>query len=180
MQKLSKTSSGKNRKSCSTLHQESKKIGFAFFIILYNCLRILQVSAKHKHYLRIRFVRTSLKVLIPYGYALGLRLGPRKELKPCNVVPRGGGWRGRRNSGEAGGLVREGAGAGWSWGSLGSISTGGWGGGGAGGVARRRRPLPAAGCPALASFRPGHANGRRGQLQQGLGVVLGWLHGRGS
>jgi hypothetical protein len=54
------------------------------------------------------------------------------------------------------------------------------GGGGAGGVARQRRPLPAAVGPAPASFRPGHANGRRGRLQQGLGVVPGRLHSRGS
>jgi hypothetical protein len=46
MQKLSGTSSGKNNKSCNIFHQESKKIGFAFFLFSYDFLRNLQEAGK--------------------------------------------------------------------------------------------------------------------------------------
>jgi hypothetical protein len=38
------------------------------------------------YYLRNRFAKKSLEVLIPYRNTLGLRLGPQKDLGPCNVV----------------------------------------------------------------------------------------------
>jgi hypothetical protein len=50
--------SGKNNQSCSTFHQESNKIGFAFLWCFYDFLRYLQVSAKVKHYLRSGFQRS--------------------------------------------------------------------------------------------------------------------------
>jgi hypothetical protein len=75
MQKLYENSLDKYNKSCSTLDQESNKIGFAFFCFFYNFLRILQVSDKHKYYLRNRFVKKSLKVLD------SLRAGPYFALK---------------------------------------------------------------------------------------------------
>jgi hypothetical protein len=46
MQKLSGISSGKNNKSCRIIHHEPNKIGFAFFLFLYNFLRNLQETAK--------------------------------------------------------------------------------------------------------------------------------------
>jgi hypothetical protein len=51
------------------------------------------------------------------------------------------GRRGRRNSGEAGGLGRAGAGAGWSWGYGGAIWGFGPGGDAAGDCRRRRTPM---------------------------------------
>jgi hypothetical protein len=38
------------------------------------------------YYLRNRFAKKSLEVLIPYRNTLGLRLGPQKDLGPRNVV----------------------------------------------------------------------------------------------
>jgi hypothetical protein len=46
MQKLSGTSSGKNKESCRIFHNESNKIGFAFFLFFYDFLRNLQETAK--------------------------------------------------------------------------------------------------------------------------------------
>jgi hypothetical protein len=50
MQQLSGNSSGKNNKSCSTFHQESSEIGFAFFWFFYDVLRNLQDSPNHIYY----------------------------------------------------------------------------------------------------------------------------------
>jgi hypothetical protein len=52
MQKLSGKSIDKFYKSCLLFHQESNKIEFAFFLIFSWFSTDLQVSAKHKHYLR--------------------------------------------------------------------------------------------------------------------------------
>jgi hypothetical protein len=46
MQKLSGNSSGNNNKSFRIFHNESNKIGFAFFTFFYDFLLNLQVSAK--------------------------------------------------------------------------------------------------------------------------------------
>jgi hypothetical protein len=46
MQKLPGNSLDKFNKSCSALHQESRKIEFAFFLLFYDFLEILQDSAK--------------------------------------------------------------------------------------------------------------------------------------
>jgi hypothetical protein len=78
MQKLSGTSSGKNNKSCSIFHNESKKIEFAFFCFFYYILRILQESAKWLYYLRFTFAPGPWKVLDSYRYTLALRIGPQK------------------------------------------------------------------------------------------------------
>jgi hypothetical protein len=50
MQQLSGNSLDKFNKSCSTFHQESNKIGFAFVWFFYDFLRNLQVSAKAIYY----------------------------------------------------------------------------------------------------------------------------------
>jgi hypothetical protein len=105
-------------KSCRCFHLESNKIEIAFFLIFYNFLQILQVSAKPKHYLRIQF----------------LHAGPWKELRPCNWVLGRRQWRLRPNSGE--GIAGEGRGRaeearGITWGSILRV---GWGGGAAGAV----------------------------------------------
>jgi hypothetical protein len=46
MPKISRNSLGEYNKSCSAHHQESRKIEFAFFQIIYDVLEILQASAK--------------------------------------------------------------------------------------------------------------------------------------
>jgi hypothetical protein len=48
-------SSGKNNKSGITFHQESNKIGFAFFWFFYSFPRILQDSAKTATLFKIQF-----------------------------------------------------------------------------------------------------------------------------
>jgi hypothetical protein len=79
------------------------------------------------------------------------------------VVLRGGGRRGRRNSGEAGGLGRARAGAEWSWGSLGPVWGFGRGGGAAGDDVQRRRPAAAAWSSAPARWLPGGKSERVGE-----------------
>jgi hypothetical protein len=57
-----------------------------------------------------------------FGFTFGvtfLQFGPWKETKTCNAAPMAAGRRGCRNSGEAGGLGRAGAGRGASRGVLG-------------------------------------------------------------
>jgi hypothetical protein len=62
MQKLSRTSSGKNNKTSGIFHQESNKIEFAFFQIFYDFLCNLQESAKWLYYLRCGFAAGSLEL----------------------------------------------------------------------------------------------------------------------
>jgi hypothetical protein len=140
---------------------------------VYNLLQNLQVSAKVKHYLRCCFARKSLEVLIPYRYALSLRLVPRKDSTSCNVALRCSGRRGRCNSSEAGGRGRAGVGTGWSRGALGSIWEVGQGGDGAGGGVRRCQASAGTRAPASASSRSWQENGRRAQLYGILGEAPG-------
>jgi hypothetical protein len=180
MLKISRNTLGEYNRSCSCPHQEPREIGFAFFCFSYDFLENLQDSANWVYYWSYSFSIRPLELSAGSQPCPYFTVKTSESYLTSQCSPWGGGRHGWRNSGEAGGLGRAGAGAGWSWGSLGSISTGGWGGGGAGGVAQWRRPLPAAVCPAPASLRPGHANGQCGRLQQGLGVVPGRLHGRGG
>jgi hypothetical protein len=62
MQKLSRTSLGKNNKSCWIFHSESSKIESAFFWFFYDFIRILQDSANHNHYWSYSFSRRSPKL----------------------------------------------------------------------------------------------------------------------
>jgi hypothetical protein len=144
LQQLSGISLGKNNNSCSVFRQESNKIRFAVFRFLYNFLQNLQDSAKVKQYLRCCFARKSLEVLIPYRYALSLRIGPQKELKSCNVVLRGVGRRGSPEFRRSGGRGRPGTGGGRLGGHLGSIWKVGRGGDAAGDGHRRRTRAAAA------------------------------------
>jgi hypothetical protein len=57
MQKLTGTSSGKNNKSCGIFHNETNKLGFAFFCFFYNFLCNLQKSGKTLHYLSYQIAR---------------------------------------------------------------------------------------------------------------------------
>jgi hypothetical protein len=88
MQKLLGNNLDKFNKSCSTFHQESNKIKFAFFRIFYYFLYILQDSAKTNYYLRFGFSARPLEDSGAHNHALALRLGPYKDSKPCNVALR--------------------------------------------------------------------------------------------
>jgi hypothetical protein len=62
MQNLSGNSLDKFNKSCSALHQESRKIEFAFFQFFYDVLGILQDSAKVFYYWSFPFAVRSLEL----------------------------------------------------------------------------------------------------------------------
>jgi hypothetical protein len=71
---------------CSTLHQESNKIEFAFFRFFYDFLEILQESAKWLYYWSCGFTPRSLQRSTASKNALGLHKNPRKDPEPCNVA----------------------------------------------------------------------------------------------
>jgi hypothetical protein len=147
MSKILENNSGMNNKSCSTFHQESMKIGFAFSDFFYNFLWILQESAKHIYYLRFTFATRPLTVLdsLRVGPCFALKtlertgkmqLGPRG--RPAAVLAKirragGAGGRGKgrevtMNSPRVG--LRPEMGRGWHWRAL-SAALGGGGHGGA-------------------------------------------------
>jgi hypothetical protein len=97
MQNLSRTSSWKNNKSCSTLHHESNKIKFAFFWFFYDFLRNLRESAKHMYYLRWGFAPGSLEISTLLQKYTRFTLKTLERFQTLQCGPWGGG---RRNSGE--------------------------------------------------------------------------------
>jgi hypothetical protein len=133
MQKLLGTNSGKNNKSCRIFHNESNKIGFAFFWFFCDFLRILQESAKWLYYLRFTFALGSLESFRFLRISPGSRKTPWKLWIPCKVVLGGGGRCGRWNSGEVRRRGRLGMGVGWSMGAPGTVSALGWDSGNTGG-----------------------------------------------
>jgi hypothetical protein len=115
MHKLSGKTLDKLHQSCRIFHNEYKKIGFVFFWIFYNFLRILQDSAKRIYYLRSGFSIRSLEVLIPLQICPWFALRPLEWLKDkqCGL----GHW-GRCGRPKSGGF---GGGVGWGrWGGLGA------------------------------------------------------------
>jgi hypothetical protein len=97
MLKISRIRPSEYNKSCSILHNESNKIGFAIYLIFYDFPHILQVSAKWFHYWRYRFARQPPEVLRSYDYALGLHQAPWKDQGTRNWVPGAAGGGRRRN-----------------------------------------------------------------------------------
>jgi hypothetical protein len=65
MLKISRIRPYENNKSCSILHLESKKIKFEFFLISYDFIRILQVSAKGQTLFQNTISRRPLKRFNP-------------------------------------------------------------------------------------------------------------------
>jgi hypothetical protein len=162
MPKISRIRPCEYNKSCSTCHQKSNKIKFAFVWIFCDFLRILQVSAIWKHYWRYI-----------------LRWGPWKELGPSNVALGHGRQRGRPNSGDSDeGIGREivGGGArahlGLIWAGFGVREAGG-------GRGQRRGPEAAAAASIPARRREVPSNARCFELLWGLGEVLGRSSGWG-
>jgi hypothetical protein len=92
MQKLSGISSGKNNKSCGTIHHESKKTGFAFFQFLYDFIRNLQETGKSLLRFELPFCREALGkklffAMSPLGAASG---GPAAIPAGDHRIPAGG------------------------------------------------------------------------------------------
>jgi hypothetical protein len=125
------------------------------------------------YYLRNRFAKKSLEVLIPYKNTLGLRLGPRKDLGPCNVVLGVRLAAVRWNSGElvaclgrrsSGGGPRGHTDAIWGWRK---------GGSGAGERASRHQAAAVAASSPPARLGLGHDRTRLGTLKWRRGERLG-------
>jgi hypothetical protein len=112
--------------------------------MFYNFLQNLQVSAKHKHYLRNCITPRPSKIRLSYKNALRSRFSPWKEGNRSNWVPgpRGGAGSLEFADSDGGdGRVRGGACLGAHLGLGGGRS---WGGKNAGGAGRRRCSLAAA------------------------------------
>jgi hypothetical protein len=80
MQKISGNSLNKFNKSCSTFHQESRKMEFAFFRFFYDSLKVLQESAIWLYYWRCTFTPRPLELFEVS------QTSPWKEKEPCNWV----------------------------------------------------------------------------------------------
>jgi hypothetical protein len=87
MLKISRIRPCEYNNSCSIFHNESYKIGLAFFWIFYDFLRILQVSAKAVTLFKKQLTRRSLELLIPHKSTIGSRFGPCRNLGARNWVP---------------------------------------------------------------------------------------------
>jgi hypothetical protein len=172
MKHLSVNSSGKNNKSCSTFHQESNKIGFTFFWILYDFLWILQESAKHMYYLRFTFATRPLTILIPHDGTLGSCKTPWKESISCNVAPGGGGRRGQPEFRRAGGALGRGRCRGGVWAQQRSICGRSRGRGCAGVRARRYQVVATTASSPPARLRSGWDHTWRERLKWEIGKVL--------
>jgi hypothetical protein len=125
MQKPKGISSGQNNKSCSIIHNESKKIGSTFFWIFCDFLRNLQESAKLLYYWSYLFAIKTLE----RNWAL--QCGPYRgrPARACQFR------RGRRPwpGGSGPGRVEEGLGfglgawTGWRWPAVGYATVAGGG-----------------------------------------------------
>jgi hypothetical protein len=157
MLKISRIRPCEYNKSCSILHNKSNKIGFAFFRIFYDFLRILQVSAKWIYYWRCSFAsrpskrfRTTQLGPSTHGTAGSPEI---RRLRRCSRPGKGSGrttssprtrWcsafgrrrHRRRCAAMAGGNGRGGSGCGEV--QRAAVEARGWSKGGLGGFGRRR------------------------------------------
>jgi hypothetical protein len=90
MLKILGNSSGKNNKSCRIFYNEYSKIGFAFFLFFYDCLRILQDSTKAIYYLRLGFTGRPLELLFllqigPWFTKNTLEITKEKQCSPLAI-----------------------------------------------------------------------------------------------
>jgi hypothetical protein len=76
MPKISGNNLYKFNKSCSSLHQKSTKIEFAFIRMFYDFLEILQESAKAATLFKKQLTSRSLELLIPHKGAPGSHKEP--------------------------------------------------------------------------------------------------------
>jgi hypothetical protein len=146
MLKISRIRPCEYNKSCSTLHDESNKIEFAFFWFFYDFVWILQNLAIHNYYWSFILRLGPWKEVDPHRHTFGLRIKLWKVLGPSHWVP---GTSGRCGSGKCrwtGGAPGRGRGQGGPQAHLGRV--GAWRLGGktpttACGDRRRRRRWPA-------------------------------------
>jgi hypothetical protein len=158
MQKLKGISSGQNNKSCSIIHNRSRKIGFTCFWFFCDFLRNLQESATHFYYWSCAFAVRPLKrtVSSQCGPQAAAADGPAK-------------FRRSRRPRQAGG------GRGVAWRGLGSIRGFGWERGAAGEPARRRCNWAATTARCSQRREHGPDNKPHGESQGVLGTGRGWL-----
>jgi hypothetical protein len=100
MQKLSGKGIDKFYKSCSVLHQESNKIGFAIFRVFFRISTDFLRFSTRALLFEIRFTQNSLEKK-DSQHTLALHKTPLKRKTSCNVALGGGGGAAGRNSGEA-------------------------------------------------------------------------------
>jgi hypothetical protein len=166
MPKMLGNSSGKNDKSCRVLLQESNKISFVFFWIVYDFLRNLQESVKHKYYLRFTFATRPLTVLIPHKDTLGSRKTPREEGGRHNWVLGPWGRPLRPKFGEPAARVAGERAGRWPWTHHVSVWGRKRGGDGVGELARRHQAAAAAVARAPARWRLRGESEQAGELWQ--------------
>jgi hypothetical protein len=103
MQKLSGNSPDKFNKTCSSLHQETSKTEFAFFLLFYDFL--VKDSANWLYYLRYGFTPGSLKRSKASQVYPWFTEKPQERPRALQCGPWGGGGAAPANSGEAGGAL---------------------------------------------------------------------------
>jgi hypothetical protein len=86
MLKISGNRLGEYNKSCSTFHQESNKIDFAFFWVFYDFLGISQVSANSVYYWSSTFPLRPPDFSTPHNNTLPLHIHPWKEVGSRNAA----------------------------------------------------------------------------------------------
>jgi hypothetical protein len=160
MLKISRIGPCEHNKSCSTLHHEFNKNGFAFFWIVYNFLGILQVVANSVYYWRIILRLSPWKELDSHRYAPGSRIKPSKDLGPRNWVPRSSGQRGSGQRRRTDGAPGRGKGRGRPQAHLGRVGARRLGGEGTDGGVQRWPAATAAAARAAVKFGAGKLNVR--------------------
>jgi hypothetical protein len=103
MLKISRNRLGEYNKSCSTTHQESRKIGFAFFWFSYDFLENLQDSAIWMYYWRCIFTQGPLEFFRVSQNYPSFALRPSGGLKSSHSCPPAAGWARRRRTAVGGG-----------------------------------------------------------------------------
>jgi hypothetical protein len=163
MQKLSRTSSGKNNKSCSTLHHESNKIGFAFFLIFLRfSTEFTRISKTHVLF-EMGFCTEVPGKLFRFTSmpVVRVKLPVKKEGGAIGSLAMEGGGSGRNPANWRRGWPEKRAGKRLGT-HQGSIWVLGWGRRGCRRGGPRLPAAAAAGAPAPVSLRPRKSNGRRG------------------
>jgi hypothetical protein len=96
MPKISRNSLDKFNKSCSTIHQESSKIEFAFVRFFYDFLESLHESAKWLYYWRCTFQHRPLEIFKVSRIYPSLAPRPWGKSQSSYICPLATGWARRR------------------------------------------------------------------------------------
>jgi hypothetical protein len=147
MQQLSGNSLGKYNKSCIVFHQESYKIGLAFFRF-FTIFNVVYKNQQNTYTIEVPSLHQGPKKFwYPSKNTLGSRKRPREDSAPCNVAPGHGRRRRQPNSSGSG----DGS-AGQKWEGVRAhprpICMLDWGGGATGGGGQRHQAVAATGATA--------------------------------